>query len=638
MKPDKIIVIFKTHLDIGFTDLSSNVMKKYFETFIPNAIKVSKELKRLPNPINFCWTTGSWLIYEYLKRAKTDEIKQLEEAIKCGNISWHALPFTTHSEYMTKELFEYGLSLSKKLDKKFGKNTIGAKFTDVPGHTKAIVPFLANAGIEFLHIGVNGACPNPKTPPMFRWRVPSGEEIIVMYNQLYGEFSQVGSSGTYVYFAHTGNNLGVQSSSKVVKIIENLQKKYPLAEIVIGDLNDVAHAVLKIKDEFPVLTDEIGDTWIHGAGTDPRKNSEYRSLLRYTNEIEDSSIQEKVWENLLLVAEHTCGCDEKVHLHDYYNFTKSQLAKSRRKDNFKKMELSWNEQRQYIRDALNVLPDQMKKEAEERLNEYKRDFTNVSNMTDITKQNSTTIFGWKLSWNEQGEIISLKKGNYVYADKNHHLCTLLYEQFSGKDYKKYFNEYNTHKYWWAREEYTKIGMGRVAKHHYHCPAKLKSVFSYENKLVFNLDFSCDAHSRFGAPEKIEILFTFNEKSVVVDLAWKNKPANRIAEAIWIGFSPIDTNAKISKLNMLISPCEVIENGNRKLFGTDDGVYYDGSAIHSLDAAIAAFEEPSLLNFNQKIPNTENGVYFNLYNNVWGTNFPMWYDEDARFRFLIDMTV
>ena len=27
-------------------------------------------------------------------------------------------------------------------------------------------------------------------------------------------------------------------------------------------------------------------------------------------------------------------------------------------------------------------------------------------------------------------------------------------------------------------------------------------------------------------------------------------------------------------------------------------------------------------------------YFNLYNNVWNTNFPMWYEDDALFRFSI----
>jgi hypothetical protein len=28
------------------------------------------------------------------------------------------------------------------------------------------------------------------------------------------------------------------------------------------------------------------------------------------------------------------------------------------------------------------------------------------------------------------------------------------------------------------------------------------------------------------------------------------------------------------------------------------------------------------------------LHFNLYNNIWGTNHPMWYDEDAKFRFAL----
>ena len=40
----------------------------------------------------------------------------------------------------------------------------------------------------------------------------------------------------------------------------------------------------------------------------------------------------------------------------------------------------------------------------------------------------------------------------------------------------------------------------------------------------------------------------------------------------------------------------------------------------------------LLNFTNDLPKLEHGMHFNLYNNLWGTNFPMWYEEDMRFRF------
>lgn len=71
-----------------------------------------------------------------------------------------------------------------------------------------------------------------------------------------------------------------------------------------------------------------------------------------------------------------------------------------------------------------------------------------------------------------------------------------------------------------------------------------------------------------------------------------------------------------------------------MHGTDYGILYDEMAIEALDTALVSPGQPSLLNFRQDIPTDGEGVFFNLYNNVWATNFPMWYDENARFRFAL----
>lgn len=176
MNINKIIVLFKTHLDIGFTDFSANVTKKYINEFIPNSISVANELKA-NSESRLIWTTGSWLIYEYLKQQPAEQAEKLRKAIADGDICWHGLPFTTHTELMSKELFEYGLSLSKRLDDEFGKKTVAAKLTDVPGHTKAIIPLLKKAGIEFLHIGVNPASTVPEVPPLFRWKADTVRKL-----------------------------------------------------------------------------------------------------------------------------------------------------------------------------------------------------------------------------------------------------------------------------------------------------------------------------------------------------------------------------------------------------------------------------------------------------------------------------
>ena len=42
----KVYLIFKTHLDIGFTDYAENVKEKYLTRFIPNAIATARQLLR----------------------------------------------------------------------------------------------------------------------------------------------------------------------------------------------------------------------------------------------------------------------------------------------------------------------------------------------------------------------------------------------------------------------------------------------------------------------------------------------------------------------------------------------------------------------------------------------------------------
>ena len=64
----KVHAIFKTHLDIGFTELSSKVEQRYIDEFIPKAIAVAEQLRREGADERYVWTTGSWLINAYLRQ------------------------------------------------------------------------------------------------------------------------------------------------------------------------------------------------------------------------------------------------------------------------------------------------------------------------------------------------------------------------------------------------------------------------------------------------------------------------------------------------------------------------------------------------------------------------------------------
>lgn len=71
--------------------------------------------------------------------------------------------------------------------------------------------------------------------------------------------------------------------------------------------------------------------------------------------------------------------------------------------------------------------------------------------------------------------------------------------------------------------------------------------------------------------------------------------------------------------------------------TQAGVRWEGLTLRGIDTGLISIGPPSLLDFSRTLPDPRGGVWFNLHNNVWGTNFPMWYDQDARFRFTLDFT-
>src|SRR5437016_6272810 len=86
----RVLVIFKCHFDAGFVDTQTAVVHKYFKEYFPRAIEVAGQLRRAGDQ-RYVWTTGSWLLYEYLEQATTEERARMEKAIAAGDIAWHAL-------------------------------------------------------------------------------------------------------------------------------------------------------------------------------------------------------------------------------------------------------------------------------------------------------------------------------------------------------------------------------------------------------------------------------------------------------------------------------------------------------------------------------------------------------------------
>ena len=565
----EVLILFKTHLDVGFTDLSEKIFNKYINEYIPNAIKVGYELKDTDTP--FIWTLGSWMVYQALKR---DTDGTVEKAIKDGIISWHALPFTTHTETMSTELFEYGLDLCTELDKRFGKKTIGSKMTDVPGHTLGIIPLMAKRGVKFMHLGVNPATPIPPVPPVFRWK-NGDDEITVMYEEDYGLDSVF--DDFIVCFAHTGDNLGAQSKDEIIEIYNKVAQKYPGCKLRAATLDDVAEKISTLKD-LPIVTKEIGDTWIHGAGTDPQKVSRYRKLLRH---IRDNGIKGDISENLLVVPEHTWGMDLKSYYKNNKDYTWREMENT---DASKKIiEQSWQEQRNYVTEAEKLLGVK---------SDYPVAKPVISGYTEIEIPND---IGMEVSW----------------------------QLFDNSDYERYKKDYMRTIVEWSIWDFTKPGLSDYKGGIF--TAKPVKAYAKGDERLYILEFDKDVAYEQGLP-----YFYLTVKDGFYDLRWFGKKGSRLPQAIWTKLTGMTENWEISKMGTWIKADDIV--GSPLISATDNGIRNGEVEIYPLDCTLVAPYGRRLLQYNVK--DVKQDMYFNLYNNIWNTNFPMWYSDDGMARFEI----
>ena len=662
----KVIVVSKTHLDLGFTDYAENIRQKYIESFIPEAIDLAEKVNTQDKKY-FVWTTGSWILKETLKNPKQKE--KLTKAIKDGNIVPHAMPFTTHTELLDEDSLDFGLSLVDDLDKIRGRKTISAKMTDVPGHTKGLVSALARHGIKLLHIGVNGASALVQVPPCFLWK-NGDDEVVVVYSGDYGGAFKSDLVEEILYFDHTLDNHGAPSPQKVLDKINKIQGEYPDYEIIAGTIDDFAEVIWEVREKLPVFEGEIGDTWIHGSATDPYKSASLRTLIKLKNEwLSDGSLDRNSDEYknfvdaILCTAEHTCGMDSKTYFSDYGHYLKKEFQKAKKADKVKfrhlfcdmpqsmlpftslfdgrrkrgyysVIEKSWAEQRAYIDLAVSALNDEHKKVAKTELAKL------IPNSPiDFTANNIGTIQSgdWTLEINKNGGIGSLKCGDEeIIRENNEPVFT--YRSFCNEDYKYWLTHYSRkleETAIWALGDFARPGLNRVEGKYPsgRFPYAVEKISANGEQVIVNLVCDKKLCNELGAPRLIQVVYNLNENGLKIDVSWYQKDANRLTEAIYMHIFP-SVDVQLKKLGCLVKPEEVTNHGSRNLHAVQS-VEMGNFEIINYHSPLVSVGKGKILEFDNKFEDvTTDGLSFVLYNNVWGTNFPLWYEDNAKFTFEI----
>ncbi len=663
----KVFVVSKTHLDLGFTDYAENIRQKYIDKFIPEAIELAEKVNTDEKKY-FIWTTGSWIIKEAIK--DTARKDKLIKALKDGNIVSHAMPFTIHSELLDEDSFEYGLSIVDELDELRGRKTVAAKMTDVPGHTKGIVPLLAKHGIKLLHIGVNGASALVDVPPCFLWR-NGKSEVIVIYSGAYGGAFKSDLAEEILYFDHTLDNHGAPSPERVLAHFDEIQKQYPDYEVTAGTLDDFADIIWEVRHKLPVFEGEMGDSWIHGASTDPYKSACLRILINLKNQwISECSLSRETEEYknftdaLLCIAEHTCGMDSKMYFSDYGHYLKKDFIKARKKDKvqfrylfsdlpqsmlplvslfdgrrkrgyYSVIEKSWSEQRAYIIKALNALGTEHRKQAENEI----AALIPKEPVEFIGNGKKTAAKGdWAIEINGKGGIYSLTyKGKKIIRCNEESLIT--YRSFSNKDYDYWLSHYSRDLHEtavWALGDFARPNLktfeGKYPSGRFDY--KIEKIFADGNEIKVNLICDKKLCDELGAPRLIQAVYTLTEDGPDIEVRWFNKDANRLTEAIYLNLFPDADSIQFTKLGSAVKPEEVAFNGSRNLHAVQK-LSFNEFEIINVHSPLVSFGRGKILEFDNKFESVKkDGISFVLQNNVWGTNFPLWYQDNARFVFRI----
>jgi hypothetical protein len=322
-----IVVVFKMHVDIGYTNWAEGVLQKYCNEMLEETLKSLDETADLPKEAQFVWTIPGWPLKYMLEYSSPDKSERLAKAIKEGRIVPHALPVTFETEASDLESLVRGLSITSEINRKFGlPEARDAKLTDVPSHSWALPTVLKNAGVDFLHLGCNPGSASPDVPVLFWWQGPDSTQLLTFYwAEYYGSGILPPKDWpykTWLAMIHTHENTGAPSPEEVAELLKSAKEELPDVNIRIGRLSDFYDLLMQEDPEIPVVTGDMPDTWIHGYLSKPRETRLSKYLQRETYNTEILNTQLNHWtgknntikqyindavENMILYDEHTFG-------------------------------------------------------------------------------------------------------------------------------------------------------------------------------------------------------------------------------------------------------------------------------------------------------------------------------------------
>ena len=679
-------VINSCHLDIGFASTAAGIVNEYFDRHLPRAVAIGAQMEHgsLPgytdDKLNFMF--HSWIIDVYLDCPSgmglhcPDEqsIEAVKAAIKKQHITWHAFPHNAQLAIMGESFIEAGLELTHALDRAFGlppKATVSQR--DVPGMTRALVPLLARRGIKAISIGANGGSTQPALPACFTWHDRQSNTSLLGlftwpgYGQLPLSSQKVCYAGEHaLVYNFNGDNRGPHNAGTYAATWAQLSTVFPNATVLASTFDDFASAA--VGAALPVVDAEVADTWVYGVPSDPQKVARMRAMGRawaahaaahggMSAALANDAVFRNATRFALKAGEHTWGLDVKNTLHDNADWLNADFRRAKRvgsanASQYAALESSWWEQRHWgitlAVDTLAAAGHPLARSVTQRFASLAAQAPDLSIYARGRTAHAYTCDGTTLAFDASGALSQLVDSRgYAWVDAAKPTLALQYRSYASADIQTFFNGYVQTNASWAHHDYGKPGLPSAAKGNLwrvqpsaqvwiKQGAATRSPTGSEDVCLFAVrsTFDPEASAEYGAPAVAWSIIEVQRDTLAVQVHLLEKTTTRLPEAMFVQFQVRDPTAAwaANKLGQWVTPAETVDGGSKHLHGvTERGlrVVVDGGRVMTIgatDAAVASFG--ALQAFPIPVDETPDtaadGSSFVLYDNLWGTNYVMWW--------------
>lgn len=430
-----------------------------------------------------------------------------------------------------------------------------------------------------------------------------------------------------------------------------------------------------MRQQLPVISLEVGDTWVYGNPSDPLKMAQYRAIQRAwvkcmqhepRCQASDPAIQNMTF-FLLKAPEHTWGTPGISGWGSGGDYNTTRFRKDINNQSFMKAAESWAEQRLFNELAVRSLEESshplgpLAREELTMLEEVQE--PSLEQLLEVSGDALITFSsGTQMQLGADGSIVLLRfPGAEDLASTSAPMASFSYQTFNDSEWQPFTYAYlNDHQ---MQRGFCKPGSNNFTESAIWKP-QLEKLFvsgssSAASFILAQMHLPDKPQKAYGAPSKIYLKITATSSAADLTFTTIGKQPTMIGESSSVSFVPAaqlplhGSAWRLMKLGQEIDPEGVLDGGNQFTHGVWGGASVRTShGVLKLDSLDAINMNPITPDFpvgnplpasyqesvaragkglSRLAPGSIKGMAVNLHNNLWNTNYALFYPYyDARF--------